>query len=200
MDPLSEAFQDFTRDSMGSRSAARGIGATHKIRGAPDPRLGAALGQLLALRQAVAVHVSVEPDRAKAGDEVVVALLGPDSDGWIGGLYAEFEEEAADGWRTVLHLTGIPVGRGGEFPPPVPGGQTQFEHSVGVSGPIRFAVPEVPLEKYRVSRGYVQPGLNTNGLLRQYPPKKNDFLSTTSDSWTASLSRSTPGLERPSAS
>jgi hypothetical protein len=101
------------------------------------------------------MYISIEPDHARPGDEVTVALEGPDTMGWIGGLYADFEAETPDGWKTILHLTGS---RGGEYPPPIEPGRPRFQHSVGIKGPVRFQVPAVPPGSYRLRRDYVQPG------------------------------------------
>ena len=101
------------------------------------------------------MHISIEPDHARPGDEVVVTLKGADAQGWIGGLYADFEAETPDGWKMILHLT---ASRGGEYPPPIEPGRPRRLFRVSVGGPLRFQVPPVPPGSYRFRREYVQPG------------------------------------------
>jgi hypothetical protein len=102
--------------------------------------------------------MSIEPDHARPGDEVTVAIQGPDVAGWIGGLYADLQAETSDGWATILHLTGLRHMRNEEFQPPIPPGRTRYELSVGIIGPLPFQVPQVPPGTYRFERRYVQPG------------------------------------------
>jgi hypothetical protein len=104
------------------------------------------------------VYITIEPDHAHPGDEVTVAIQGPDSAGWIGGLYAELQAETGDGWTTILHLTGMRNKRNQEFPAPIAPGRARYELSVGILGPLRFQVPQVAPGTYRFERRYVQPG------------------------------------------
>lgn len=108
--------------------------------------------------QAGGVYLIVEPDHARVGDEVTVALVGAESPSWLGGLYADLQRETPEGWETIFHLTGLPKDRGSAFPPPVVAGQPLFRHAVGIRGPIRFLIPEVAPGTYQFLRQYVQPG------------------------------------------
>ena len=60
--------------------------------------------------------MSVQPEQVRGGDEVIVALEGPDSEGWLGDMHAELEEDTADGWRTILQLTGVSIDRMARLP------------------------------------------------------------------------------------
>jgi hypothetical protein len=103
--------------------------------------------------------MSVQPDQVRAGDEVIVALRDTDSEGWLGDMHAELQEETADGWRTILQLTGISVDRPArEYPPPIPYGQTPFEPLVGLRGDVLYQIPPVAPGRYRFSRKCVQSG------------------------------------------